>query len=55
MSVRLPTYEDVIKASNTLGLAAYRSPVLTSQTINARLDSQVFFKCENFQRIGAFK
>jgi threonine dehydratase len=55
MSVRLPTYEDVIKASNTLGVAAYRSPVLTSQTINARLDSQVFFKCENFQRIGAFK
>ncbi len=55
MSVRLPTYEDVIKASATLGAAAHRSPVLTSQTIDARLGAQVFFKCENFQRIGAFK
>lgn len=55
MSARLPTYEDVIRASNTLSAAAHRSPVLTSETLNARLDAQVFFKCENFQRIGAFK
>src|SRR3546814_9475207 len=55
MSVRLPTYDDVIKASATLKEAAHRTPVLTSQTINARLGAQVFFKCENLQRIGAFK
>ncbi|MGB3287934.1 MAG: threo-3-hydroxy-L-aspartate ammonia-lyase [Burkholderiaceae bacterium] len=55
MSARLPTYDDVIRASNTLSGVAHRSPVLTSRTIDARLGAQVFFKCENFQRIGAFK
>ncbi|RTZ42297.1 threo-3-hydroxy-L-aspartate ammonia-lyase [Candidimonas sp. SYP-B2681] len=55
MTLRLPIYDDVVDASTALGVAAYRTPVLTSQTMNARLDAQVFFKCENFQRIGAFK
>lgn len=55
MTLRLPVYDDVVAASKTLDVVAYRTPVLTSQTINARLDAQVFFKCENFQRIGAFK
>ncbi len=55
MTLRLPIYDDVVDASTTLGVAAYRTPVLTSQTMNTRLDAQVFFKCENFQRIGAFK
>ncbi|HUG59080.1 MAG TPA: pyridoxal-phosphate dependent enzyme, partial [Candidimonas sp.] len=55
MTARLPVYDDVVAASKILDVVAYRTPVLTSQTINARLDAQVFFKCENFQRIGAFK
>ncbi|NYT80408.1 threo-3-hydroxy-L-aspartate ammonia-lyase [Alcaligenaceae bacterium] len=55
MSDRIPTYEDVMQASNALIGVAHRTPVLTSHTINARLDAQVFFKCENFQRMGAFK
>lgn len=37
-----------------LGIA-YRTPVLTSRIVNDRTNSQVFFKCENFQRTGAFK
>lgn len=55
MSASLPSYDDVVQASNTLQGIAHRTPVLTSATLNARLGAQVFFKCENFQRIGAFK
>lgn len=50
-----PTYEDVVAASQLLSQVAHRTPVLTSQTLNKRLGAEVFFKCENFQRIGAFK
>jgi len=48
-------WEDV--ASETVRLAghAHRTPVLTSETVNARTGASVFFKCENLQRIGAFK
>ncbi len=55
MTTRLPIYDDVVDAGTTLEGVAHRTPVLTSRTIDARLDARVFFKCENFQRIGAFK
>ena len=34
---------------------AHRTPVLTSAALNARCGAEIFFKCENFQRAGAFK
>ncbi len=34
---------------------AHRTPVMTSRTLNARVGAEVFLKCENFQRVGAFK
>ena len=34
---------------------AHRTPVATSRTVNARTGAQLFFKCENLQRAGAFK
>lgn len=55
MTTRLPVYDDVVAASKLLDKVAHRTPVLTSHTMNERLGAQVFFKCENFQRIGAFK
>lgn len=55
MNPTLPTYDDVVAASQVISQVAHRSPVLTSETLNKRLGAQVFFKCENFQRIGAFK
>src|SRR5690606_35407156 len=55
MSDRIPTYDDVMQASSALLGVAHRTPVLTSHTVNERLDAQVYFKCENFQRMGAFK
>lgn len=51
----LPTFDDVIAASMRLEGHAHRTPVLRSRTADERLGAQVFFKCENFQRMGAFK
>lgn len=55
MSVALPRYEDVVRASEILAGVAHRTPVLTSSTADARTGAKLFFKCENFQRMGAFK
>jgi threonine dehydratase len=49
------TYEDVAAAHERIKGAARRTPVLTSATVDARVGAKVFFKCENFQRMGAFK
>ncbi len=46
---------DVEAAAMRLANIAHRTPVLTSTTVNERTNSQVFFKCENFQRAGSFK
>jgi len=49
------TYAEVAAASERLAGHAHRTPVLTSRTVDARTGARVFFKCENFQRMGAFK
>lgn len=46
---------DVQAAAKRLVDIAHRTPVLSSRTVNERMNSQVFFKCENFQRTGSFK
>jgi threonine dehydratase len=51
----LSTYDDVIAAAERLTGFAHRTPVMTSRTANAALGAEVFFKCENLQRMGAFK
>jgi threonine dehydratase len=55
MPRELPTYAEVVAASERLKGAAHRTPVLTSTTADARTGARVFFKCENYQRMGAFK
>ncbi len=50
-----PTYQDVVAAAARLLGHAHRTPVLRSSTIDQRLGAQLHFKCENFQRMGAFK
>ena len=55
MSLALPTFEDVRAAARRLQGHAHRTPVLRSATLDHRLGAQLFFKCENFQRMGAFK
>jgi threonine dehydratase len=51
----LPTFQDVVSASERIRGYAIRTPVMTSRTVNKEFDADVFFKCENFQRSGAFK
>ncbi|HEY9804655.1 MAG TPA: threo-3-hydroxy-L-aspartate ammonia-lyase [Leptolyngbyaceae cyanobacterium] len=46
---------DIRAAQQRLAGIAHRTPVLTSRTVNDRTHCEVFFKCENFQRTGAFK
>ena len=53
--MQLPTYDDVKAAAERLAGHAHRTPVLRSATADARWGAQFFFKCENFQRMGAFK
>ncbi len=48
-------FADVAAAAQRLSGIAHRTPVLTSRTVDARTGATVYFKCENFQRMGAFK
>ncbi len=50
----LPFHEIELAAARLKGVA-HRTPVLTSRTLDAMLDMQVFMKAENLQRMGAFK
>ena len=54
-SLDLPSFDDVEAAARRIEGQAHRTPVLTSRTVDERLGARVFFKCENFQRMGAFK
>jgi threonine dehydratase len=48
-------YDDVAAAADRLRGVAHRTPVVTSRTVDAWTGATVFFKCEGFQRAGAFK
>ncbi len=48
-------YADIRGAAERLDGIAHRTPVVTSRTANERTGAQLFFKCENLQRMGAFK
>ena len=49
------SFDDIAKAHERIKAHAKRTPVLTSATVDALTGASVFFKCENFQRMGAFK
>lgn len=49
------TFADVQSAAAQIQGHANRTPVMTSQTVNDRVGAEVFFKCENLQKVGAFK
>ncbi|TDV18392.1 threo-3-hydroxy-L-aspartate ammonia-lyase [Paraburkholderia caballeronis] len=55
MSTLPISYDDVVAAHERIRGVAHRTPVLTSTTANELTGAQLFFKCENFQRMGAFK
>jgi threo-3-hydroxy-L-aspartate ammonia-lyase len=52
---QLPTYDDVLAAARRIEGHAHRTPVLRSRLVDEQTGAQVLFKCENLQRMGAFK
>jgi threonine dehydratase len=50
-----PSFDDVIAAARRIDGHARRTPVFTSRTANEASGAELFFKCENLQRMGAFK
>ena len=48
-------YQDIEDAALRIAGQAHRTPVLTSASVDSRTGARVFFKCENLQRMGAFK
>ncbi|HEX4243673.1 MAG TPA: threo-3-hydroxy-L-aspartate ammonia-lyase [Steroidobacteraceae bacterium] len=51
----IPSFDDVVAAAERIRAQAHRTPVMTSRTANEAFGAEVFFKCENLQRMGAFK
>jgi threonine dehydratase len=51
----LPSFSDIQTAHNRIRPFIHRTPVLTSKSINQIVGAELFFKCENFQKVGAFK
>ncbi len=49
------TFESIKDAHKRIGALIHRTPVITSRSFNERVGREVFFKCENMQRAGAFK
>lgn len=55
MSENVPTFQDIQDAHSRIKSFIHKTPVLSSESINEILDIDLSFKCENFQKVGAFK
>ena len=53
--MHIPTYDEVEAAHGRINPYIHRTPVLSSAHFNERTGAELFFKCENFQKAGAFK
>lgn len=51
----LPTKQDILEAAARIKPFIHQTPVLTSETLDVLSGASLFFKCENFQKVGAFK
>ncbi|MEO9823707.1 MAG: beta-hydroxyaspartate dehydratase BhcB [Paracoccaceae bacterium] len=51
----IPTFEDMLAAHERIKPYVHRTPILTSSYLNELIGAEIFFKCENFQKAGAFK
>ena len=52
---RVPELDDIKNAANRIASAIHRTPVVNCQTFNDKFSGELFFKCENLQKVGAFK
>lgn len=50
-----PTLNDIHQAAKRIQPYIHRTPVLTNESLNQKVGAQVFLKCENLQKVGAFK
>lgn len=50
-----PTIDDIREAASRIKPHIHRTPVLTNESLNQQVGAQVFLKCENLQKVGAFK
>ena len=50
-----PTLSDIRQAAERIKPYAHRTPVLTNESLNQKVGARVFLKCENLQKVGAFK
>jgi threonine dehydratase len=50
-----PTFEDVLAAAERINGRVHRTPVVTSRVIDGMAGASLHFKCENLQKVGAFK
>jgi threonine dehydratase len=55
LTMTIPTFDDVLAAHARIAPHIHRTPVLTSSYFNDLTGAELFFKCENFQKAGAFK
>lgn len=55
MSPTAPAFAEVQQAAVRIAPWAHRTPVLTSRLVDERAGARIYFKCENLQRVGAFK
>ncbi len=53
--MKIPDFEDIIQAQLLTGGYIHQTPVMTSSAINRITGAEIFFKCENLQKTGAFK
>src|SRR5436190_802215 len=50
-----PTLDDILQAAQRIKPYIHRTPVLTNESLDQEVGAQIFLKCENFQKVGAFK
>ncbi len=51
----MPTLKDIQQAAERIKPYAHHTPVITNESLNQRVNAAVYLKCENFQKVGAFK
>ncbi len=53
--MKLPSLADIQSAHSRISPFVHNTPVMTSKLVNEKYNCELFFKCENFQKVGAFK
>lgn len=53
--MKLPSFEDIVDAHMRISPFIHLTPVLSCTTLNRISEADIYFKCENFQKVGAFK